>query len=115
MGIFGDDKLQNERIDALENHLRVLTEAVMANQADLAGAWIGIMSLQAQVDGKISASDVDPTIGQLNDQLKTARQELEKTSAAASESWATLQAGARKSFDTLRESVQEARDRIKED
>ena len=73
MGIFGDDKLQDERIAALENHVRRLTETVQANQVDLAAGWIAILALQAQVDEKISAAEVDPTIGALNDQLGKAR------------------------------------------
>ena len=40
MGIFGNDKLQDERLDALEEHVRSLTETVQANQADLAQTWI---------------------------------------------------------------------------
>ncbi len=48
MGIFGDDKLQDQRIAALENHVRALTETVQANQADLASGWIAILALQAQ-------------------------------------------------------------------
>ena len=35
MGIFGDDKLQDKRIEALEYHVRALTETVQNNQADL--------------------------------------------------------------------------------
>ena len=49
MGIFGDDKLQDERIAALESHVRMLTETVQANQADLAEGRIAILKLQAQV------------------------------------------------------------------
>ena len=114
MGIFGDDKLQDQRIAALENHVRALTETVQANQADLASGWIAILALQAQVDQKVSAADVDPTIAALNQQLGEARKELEKASAAASESWATLQDGVRESFETLRSSVHQAADRIQQ-
>jgi len=114
MGIFGDDKLQDERIAALENHVRGLTETVQANQADLVSGWIAILALQAQVDQKVSASDVDPTLAALNQQLGEARKELEKSSAAASESWATLQDGVRQSFETLRSSVHQAADRIQQ-
>ncbi len=32
MGIFGDDKLQDERIAALEEHVRVLTQTVQFGQ-----------------------------------------------------------------------------------
>ena len=113
MGIFGDDKLQDERIAALEKHVRALTETVQANQIDLAAGWIAILALQAQVDEKVSASDVDPTINSLNDQLGAARTKLEESSTAASESWATLQGGVRQSFETLRSSVNDAADRIK--
>ena len=76
MGIFGDDKLQDQRLDALENHIRKLTQTVQANQADLAETQIAILGLQAKVDEKISAADVDPTIVKLNEELATARQEL---------------------------------------
>jgi hypothetical protein len=86
MGIFGDDKLQDERIAALESHVRMLTETVQANQADLAEGRIAILKLQAQIDEKVSASDVDPTIVKLNQELGIARQELEEASKAASES-----------------------------
>ena len=83
MGIFGDDKLQDERIAALENHIRALTETVQANQVDLAAGWIAILALQAQVDEKVSASDVDSTLGALNEQLGAARGQLEKALTAA--------------------------------
>ena len=114
MGIFGDDKRQDERIAALEDHVRTLTETVHANQVDLAAGHIAILSLQAKIDEKISATDVDPTIVKLNDELATARKELDKASAAASESWATLERGAQNAFESLRTSVREAADRLKE-
>jgi uncharacterized coiled-coil protein SlyX len=115
MGIFGDDKLQDQRIASLERHVRTLTQTVQSNQADLAAGWIAILALQAQVDEKVSSSDVDPTIGELNQQLATARKQLEKSSAAATESWATLQGGVREAFETLRSSVNQAAERITKD
>ncbi len=114
MGIFGDDKMQDERLNALEIHIRALTETVLANQVDLAGAWIAIISLQAQIDEKVSAEEIDPTIGALNKQLGEARGQLAKASDAASESWATMQDGVRDSFETLRGSVREASERLKQ-
>jgi hypothetical protein len=113
MGIFGDDKLQDERIAALEEHIRLLTETVQANQVDLAECRIAILELQAQVDEKVSAADVDPTIVKLNQELATARVQLEEASKTASDSWATLQSGVREAFETLRSSVHEATDKIK--
>jgi predicted Holliday junction resolvase-like endonuclease len=113
MGIFGNDKLQDERLDALEEHVRSLTETVQANQADLAQTWIVMLGLQAQVEEKVSASDVDPTIVELNEKLGTARKELEESRDAASESWATLQGGVKDAFESLRSSVNKAYEQIK--
>lgn len=115
MGIFGDDKLQDQRIAALEQHVRGLTESVQANQADLAAGWIAILALQAQVDEKVASSDVDPTLVELNQQLAQARKKLEEASAAASEGWAKLQDDVRESFESLRTSVNQAVERITKD
>ena len=114
MGIFGDDKKQDERLAALEDHIRALTETVQANQLDLAEGRIAILGLQAKVDEKVSAADVDPAMVKLNQELGVARQQLEEASAAASESWATLQKGVQETFESLRTSMREAADRIKE-
>ena len=35
MGLFGDDQLQDERLNALEAHIRVLTEIQQQNQLDI--------------------------------------------------------------------------------
>ncbi len=113
MGIFGDDKLQDERIAALEGHVRELTQTVQANQTDLAEARIAILKLQAEVDEKVSATDVDPAIVDLNEELGKAREELERSKGAASESWANLQGNVNNAFDSLRTSVKEAYDKVK--
>jgi len=112
MGLFGNDKEQDERIDALEAHVRLLTQTVQAAQGDLAKSWITILALQAKVNEKVSAAEVDPAIVKLNGQLATAREQLEKSSVAASESWNELQGGVRDAFDKLRTSVDQAYERI---
>lgn len=113
MGIFGDDKQQDERLDALESHIRGLTQIVQANQADLAESRISILAVQAKLDDKISASDVDPTIVKLNEDLATARKELDQSAAAASDSWAELQSGVNDAFKTLNKSVHGAYAKLK--
>jgi len=114
MGLFGDDKRQDEQIAALEEHIRILTETVQANQVDLIEGRIALLALQAQINEKVSAADVDPTIVQLNEELTTARDQLDEATAAASESWATLQQGVRDAFETLRTSVRQASERIQQ-
>jgi len=114
MGLFGDDKLQDERIAALETHVRDLTQVVQASQADLIGARIEILELKAEIDEKVSVTDVDPAIARLNDELATTRVELEKASTAASESWATLQGGVNDALESLRNSMSKAYEQVKD-
>ena len=112
MGIFGNDEQQDKRLDALEKHLRELTQTVQTNQADLAETRISLLGLQARIDEKVSVSDVDPMLIKLNEELDIARKELEKSSAAASESWTTLQSGVSDAFEMLRKSVRQASEKI---
>jgi len=114
MGLFGDDKLQDERIAALEAHVRDLTQTVQANQVDLVEARIAILELKAEVDEKIAVTDVDPAIAKLNDELGTTRVELEKASTAATESWATLQGGVNDALESLRTSMSKAYEQVKD-
>ena len=124
MGLFGDDKLQDQRLDALERHIRVLTETVQQNQLDIAACRIGILAIQAEIDAaaeaiqnrldeKVSTSAVDPMLQQLNAELGQARARLEESSQAAAETWGTLQGGLREAFDTLRTSVEDAAESAK--
>ena len=119
MGLFGDDKRQDERLDALERHIRALTETVQRNQLDIAACRIGILSIQPEIeaaaeaiqsrlDEKVSTDDVDPVLQELNKELGEARGRLEESSQAAAATWSTLQGGLRDAFETLRTSVNEA-------
>ena len=112
MGIFGDDKIQDVQIEALQSHVRKLTEDVQQNQLDLADIRISLMTLQGALKEKLSVADVDPDLLELNKGLAEAREESEKVAAAAEESWNTLQKGASESFKTLRESIQKAAERL---
>ena len=113
MGLFGDDKLQDERLDALEAHIRKLTETVYSTQADLAAGRISLMEVQAQLDEKISADELDPAFEDLNTKLADARTRLKQASEAGEDSWKTLQNGASESFSTLGQSINQAVDRLK--
>jgi hypothetical protein len=112
MGIFGNDKEQDARIDALEAHVRAISEAIQQNQLDVIKLGIGLIRMEAMVNDKVDADDVDPAIVSLNEQLGVAREEYQRMSAAAADSWATLHAGATTAVDSLRDSVEEARERI---
>ena len=114
MGLFGNDDEQDARLDALESHVRNLSDVSQRTQLDVATLTVKLIGLQAQVDDKLSPDDFDPSIIALNDQLATARRELEKTSAAASDSWSTLHAGASDALNTLRNSVDEASNELQQ-
>jgi hypothetical protein len=114
MGLFADDKLQDDRLTALENYVRLLTETQHATQAELFETRIELLKLRAGLDEKVSATDVDPTIVKLNKELGEAREELSKVTVAAEEGWNTLQAGASDALESLRTSVREAYDKLKE-
>lgn len=108
MGLFGNDDEQDARLDALEGHVRLLSDVAQRTQLDLAALTVRMIGLQAQIDDKLAASDFDPSIMALNDQLATARAELEKASSAAADTWSTLNAGATEALNVLRDSVDEA-------
>jgi len=113
MGLFGDDKLQDQRLDALEAHIRKLTETVQNTQADLAAGQIALMVVQLQLDEKISADEVDPTLIELNTKLADARKRMEEAKEAGEESWKMLESGASESFKKLGQSINQAFDRLK--
>ncbi len=108
MGLFGNDEQQDQRLDALESHVRALTETVQNNQLDTSGIQIQLIKLEAQIGGKLSEGDIDPTIIELGEQLGVARRQLGEASAAAAESWSTLQAGVTEAAATLRAGIQDA-------
>jgi len=114
MGLFADDDLQDARLAALEEHVRRLTDLVQMGQLDLLSTQIATLELQAQIDQKVSKDEVDPTIGELNDGLGRAREQATAAAAAASESWATMQEGARSAAETLRASLAEAKQRLEQ-
>ncbi len=112
MGLFGNDNEQDARLDALETHVRALSESVQRNQLDATNLHLKLIGLQTKVDEKLSAEDFDPALMSVNEQMAVAREEIEKVSAAASESWSVMHAGAADALDKLRASVEEAAARM---
>ncbi|MDJ0940917.1 MAG: hypothetical protein QNJ00_14235 [Woeseiaceae bacterium] len=115
MGLFGNDKEQDARLDALEAHVRAMTEAVQQTQLDVMKVNISLIRMESALGEKLDTDAVDPAISALNEELGTARAEYERMAAAASESWATLHAGATDAVEALRSSVEEAAGRIEQE
>jgi len=83
MGLVGNDKEQDARIEAIEYHVRLVSDALQQGQLDRAALTVKVMGLQAQVGDKVSASDIDPGVVALHGKLAEARVELDKASTAA--------------------------------
>ena len=112
MGLFGNDNEQDARLNALETHVRALSESVQRNQLDTTNLHLKLISLQKKVDEKLSTENFDPTLLSVNKQMTEARKEIEKVRAAASENWSTVHAGAADALHKLRLSVEEAAARM---
>ena len=112
MGLFGNDKEQDARIDALESHIRAISEAIQQNQLDVIKLRLALIKMESAVGAKVDAGEIDPAISALNDQLGDARDEYERMAAAAADSWATLHAGATDAVASLRSAVEEAAERV---
>ena len=108
MGLFGNDKEQDARIDAIEYHVRLVSDALQQGQLDIAALTVKVISLQSQLGDKLSEEDFDPSVMALNEQLAAARIEIGKVSSAATESWASLHSGASDALSTLRTAVESA-------
>jgi len=76
---------------------------------------ISLIRTESMLGDKVSSADVDPGIVALNEQLGVAREEYEKMSAAAEDSWTTLHAGASDALATLRSRVEEAAARAQQE
>jgi hypothetical protein len=115
MSLFGNDKAQDARLDAIEDWLQDLTAVVQKNHLATSQLRIELMELQSGVDEKLAKEDFDPTIMQLNDHLAQARVKYEAARSAAAENWSSLQQGAMQALEELDQELQDAADRMDEE
>ena len=115
MGLFGNDKEQDTRLEAIENWLQGLTEVVQKHRLDLSELRVDVMKLQAQAGEKLEASDFDPAILQLSDKITEARLLAEQAAEAAGQSWAAMQRKAMDALEQLDEELDQAADRANAD
>ena len=106
MGLFGNDKEQDARLEAIEYHVRLVSDALQQGQLDIATLTVKVIGLQSQLGDKLSEDDFDPSVIALNEQLAVARVEIGKVAVAATESWSSLHSGASDALSTLRTARQ---------
>jgi uncharacterized membrane protein HdeD (DUF308 family) len=101
-------QIQDTRLDRFESHLRGLTDDVYLNQMDLTSCRIELLRLEKAVLGKVSPSDLDPALVELNQQLAETRAKVEEASKTAENEWTAVHKSVRAAFESLRKSVSEA-------
>lgn len=118
LGVTGKQELthlQDVRIARLEQHLRSGADALYQTQAALAEQAVMLLALDNELRKKVSASDVDPAMVELNESLGNARETMQRAADAASEDWAKTQEVANVAFEQLRQSISGAAQQLKEE
>jgi hypothetical protein len=87
MGLFGNDREQDTRLDAIEEWLQGLTGVVQKNHLATSELRIELLKLQSSMDEKLTEGDL------------------------AAENWTRLQQGAMEALEELDRELQEAADR----
>ena len=115
MGFLGQDKEQDERLEALEEWLQGLTGLVQKQQVETAELKLDLIKLRLRLDEKLGEEDFDPAIMKLSTLLTEARGKAEEAAAAAEESWLKLQQNAADSLEELNAELEAAARRVDSD
>ena len=107
MSIFGADKKQDERLDAIEEHLRAVTGDLARARIAIANIRADIMSLKSALREKVAADDLDPAILDFNENLGKARVTYERLEQATLEQWDSAQQQLSDSLKSMEEVLEE--------
>ena len=92
----------------MEKNLLSLAMTVQDNQVDIANCMIVQLGLQAGMSQKVSKSDVDPALTELNTTLGKVRKDVQEASAAAEETDEAVGREVRGALQELRRKIDEA-------
>ncbi len=115
MSIFGADKEQDQRLDAIEEHLRTLTDDLARARLGIAGNRAVVLGLQATIEEKLQADDFDPAIMEFSEQLGKARVVFGQVEAATNEQWVAMQGQLSESLDAAEAFLEEAAEKLNSD
>jgi uncharacterized membrane protein HdeD (DUF308 family) len=99
--------LQDTRIEVLERHAREGAQALQETQTALADHAAMLLALESELRKKVSLSEVDPAIQDLNEKLGVARVQMQQASEATKEAWDEAQVEANAAFKGLRVTLSE--------
>jgi DNA anti-recombination protein RmuC len=105
--------LQDARIERLENHVRDGARALQETQAAMAEHTAMIFALDTELRKKVSSSEIDPAMRDLNQKLGEAREQMQAAASATKESWDKTQNEAKAAFEKLQKSATEIAKRLK--
>ena len=105
-------EIQESRVTLLEENYYMLREAVQTNQADIAAILILQAGLMAQVSEKVSKSDVDPSLADLNKELGVAREKIQEASEKAKQAGKEVQKNAEELWEKSKDKLGELRKKI---
>jgi uncharacterized membrane protein HdeD (DUF308 family) len=98
-------QMQDERIEMLENHVRAGALVMQDVVQTLASHTAALLVLDSELREKVSADEIDPAIGELNDGLRKARKSMEAVEAASQKVWGEVQQEAHDAMGELQSSV----------
>jgi uncharacterized membrane protein HdeD (DUF308 family) len=107
-------ELQENRLTGLEAKYNMLSEAVQSNQADIASILILQAGIIAQVSEKVSKSDVDPSLADLNKELGVAREKIQEASEKAKQAGKEVQKNAEELWEKSKDKLGELRKKIED-
>ena len=107
-------ELQESRLTLLEANYIMLMETVQTNQADIASILILQAGIMAQVSEKVSKSDVDPALVELNKELGEAKEKIQVAHEAAKKTGDEVQKIAGELWASSKAKLSELRKKIDE-
>jgi uncharacterized membrane protein HdeD (DUF308 family) len=107
--------LQDTRIEMLEGHVRECARALQETRASLAEHTGMLLALDNELRKKVSSSEIDPAIQELNRRLSEAREQMQAAASATRDSWSTAQHEANAAFEALQNSAAEIAHRLKKE
>jgi len=107
-------QLQDQRIETLEEHVRmggvITAEVVQA----LANHTAALLVLDKELRQKVSESDVDPAMNKLNESLGKARKGMQEVEAATEKTWSEVQKASYDFVEELQDSIAEVNAKLRE-
>jgi uncharacterized membrane protein HdeD (DUF308 family) len=106
-------QMQDERIEMLEHHVRRGAVMIQDVVQTLANHTAALLVLDSELRKKVATDEIDPAIGELNNQLHKARKSVEAVEAASQEAWDDVQRESHEVLGKLQSSVADLTEKLR--